>query len=166
VHDLTPAARAGNAVVAQLEVAAPRLQGTLGKLERLSPRLSTALPAVRKTLCQVDPVLHYAKPYAPDVVSAIVGLGSSANSYDALGHLIRMTPIVNDNYFVGGPPEVSAAAHELAHSGLFAKSNALTWYPYPKPGEMGRAAARGNSVLGADAFGKTGYKYPHVVADC
>jgi phospholipid/cholesterol/gamma-HCH transport system substrate-binding protein len=166
VRALTPAARVGRGVVAQLGIAAPRLEGTLGRLRSLAPPLSAALPGVRKALCQVDPMLSYARPYTPDVVSALVGLGSSANSYDALGHLIRMTPIVNDNYFVGGPTEVSAAAHELVHSGLFAKSNALTWYPYPKPGEMGRAAAHGTSVLGAEAFAKTGYKYPHVVADC
>jgi len=166
VRNLRPAARVGRGVVAQLGGAAPKLRVTLGRLRQLSPPLSAALPPVRKALCQVDPVLRYAKPYTPDVVSAIIGLGSSANSYDALGHLIRMTPIVNDNYFVGGPPEVSAAAHELVHSGLFAKSNGLTWYPYPKPGEMGRAAARGTSVLGADAFAKTGYKFPHIQADC
>ena len=76
----------------ELGAAAPRLQGTLGRLEKLAPPLAAALPHLHKTLCQVNPMLRYAKPYAPDLTAFIVGMGSAANSYDALGHLIRLTP--------------------------------------------------------------------------
>jgi hypothetical protein len=102
----------------------------------------------------------------PDVTSAVVGLSSAANSYDALGHVIRLTPIITENYLVGLPPAASAAAHTLLHAGLLSKSNALSWDPYPAPGQMGTSSASGKSILGPEALGQTGYKYPRVMADC
>ena len=166
VRRLYPAAHVGRSAVRELGAAAPSLQETLRRLEALAAPAASALPAVRSTLCQVNPVIRYAKPYTPDVTAAIVGLSSASNSYDALGHLIRLTPIITDNTLVGLPANVSTAAHTLLHAGLLSKSNGLNWDPYPAPGQTGKSSASGKSILGPEALGKTGYKYPHILADC
>jgi len=166
VRRLRPAAQEGHGVVRELGAAATPLQRTLRRLEALASPLNDALPTVRKTLCQVNPVLRYAEPYMPDVTSFIVGMGSAANSYDALGHLIRLTPIISENTLVGLPANISAAAHTLLHVGLLGKSRSLSWNPYPKPGEMGTSSAAGKSILGPEALAKSGYTYPHINADC
>jgi hypothetical protein len=112
-------------------------------------------------------VLRYAKPYTPDIISFIGGLDSASNSYDRLGHLIRITPIINDNSLVGLPPSVSKAAFTLLHTGLLGTSNALTFNPYPKPGQIGTEAATGRSnIVGPSQMPASGYKFPHVLADC
>jgi phospholipid/cholesterol/gamma-HCH transport system substrate-binding protein len=167
VQLLAPAAVEGRTVLDQLAAAAPPLQRTLSRLVALAPPASSALPAVNKTLCQVNPVIGYAKPYTPDIVSFIDGLGSASNSYDGIGHLIRITPIINDNTLVGLPPSVSKAAFTLLHAGLLSKSNALTFDPYPKPGQIGKMAATGKgSILGPSQVPQTAYQYPHVLAAC
>jgi phospholipid/cholesterol/gamma-HCH transport system substrate-binding protein len=166
VRRLRPAAQEGRGVVRELGVAAPPLRQTLGRLQGLSSPLAAALPDLHETLCQVNPVLRYAKPYIPDLTSFIVGMGSAANSYDALGHLIRLTPIISENTLVGLPPDASAAAHTLLHAGLLGKSKSLNWNPYPRPGEMGKSSAAGKSILGPDALGKSGFRYPRITADC
>jgi hypothetical protein len=100
------------------------------------------------------------------VISALGGLGSAANAYDALGHTIRLTAIVSDDSLVGAPADVSAAAQTLLHAGFMAKSSGLSWDPYPKPGQIGKSSAAGQSILGPDALGASGYKYPRILADC
>jgi phospholipid/cholesterol/gamma-HCH transport system substrate-binding protein len=166
VRRLYPAAQVGRSAVRELGAAAPSLQVTLRRLEELAAPAASALPQVRSTLCQVNPVIRYAKPYIPDITTAVVGLSSASNSYDALGHLIRLTPIITDNTLVGLPANVSTAAHTLLHAGLLSKSNGLSWDPYPAPGQTGVSSASGKTVLGPEALGKTGYKYPRILADC
>jgi virulence factor Mce-like protein len=166
VRRLHPAAQVGRGVERELGAAAAPLQRTLTRLRQLSSPLAGALPAVHQTLCEANPVIRYAKPYMPDITSFIVGMGSAANSYDALGHIIRLTPIISENTLVGLPADMSQAAHTLLHSGLLGKSRALSWDPYPAPGAMGKSSAAGKSVLGPEALARTGYKYPRIVADC
>jgi hypothetical protein len=166
VRRLHTAADGGRAVVRELGAAAPPLRGPLSRLQALSSPLAGALPDLHKTLCQINPMLRYAKPYTPDVTSFIVGMGSAANSYDALGHLIRLTPIISENTLVALPPDLSAQAHTLLHAGLLGKSKSLSWNPYPRPGEMGKSSATGKSILGPDALASSGYRYPRIAADC
>jgi phospholipid/cholesterol/gamma-HCH transport system substrate-binding protein len=166
VRRLHPAAQEGRGVVRELGAAAPPLRRTLHRVQDLSSPLAAALPPLHETLCQINPVLRYAKPYLPDVTSFIVGMGSAANSYDALGHLIRLTPVLSENSLVGLPADLSAAAHTLMHAGLLGKSKSLSWNPYPAPGEMGKSTAAGKSILGPEALGKSGFAYPRITADC
>jgi phospholipid/cholesterol/gamma-HCH transport system substrate-binding protein len=166
VRRLRPAAVAGQSAVSELGAAAPALRGTLQRVSGLGAPAGAALPAVRDALCQLDPVIRYAKPYTDDVISALGGLGSAANAYDALGHTIRLTAIVSDDSLVGAPADVSAAAQTLLHAGFMAKSSGLSWDPYPKPGQIGKSSAAGQSILGPDALGASGYKYPRILADC
>jgi virulence factor Mce-like protein len=167
VQSLQPAAQEGRAVVSRLSAAAPPLTKTLRSLRALSGPASKALPEVSKTLCQANPVIRYARPYTADVISALGGLGSAANSYDAIGHVIRLVPIVSENTLVALPDDVSAAAHRLLKTGLLGKTTGgLNWNPYPKPGRIGKDGADENGFLGPDALGKSGFEYPHVEADC
>jgi phospholipid/cholesterol/gamma-HCH transport system substrate-binding protein len=166
VRRLQPAAHIGRGVVSELGAAAPRLEKTLAGLRRVAPPAAKALPSVKRVFCELNPVIRYLKPYTDDVISAVGGLGSAANSYDALGHVIRLTGIVSDNTLVAMPPEVTAAAQTLLHSGLLSKSNALNWNPYPKPGRIGKDSGVGKSVQGPQELGKTGYVYPRIGADC
>lgn len=166
VRNLSPAAAVGRRAVTQLGAAAPGLRGTLTRVRAAAGPASTAIPALRDALCQADPVIRYAKPYTDDVISALAGLGSAANAYDALGHTIRLTAILSDNSLVGLPAPVEAAAQTLLHSGLMSKTTGLSWDPYPKPGQIGRNSASGKSVLGPDAVPATGYTFPRVQPDC
>ncbi len=102
------------------------------------------------------------------MISALGGLGSAANAYDALGHLIRITFVVNDNSLVGLPPWVSTAAYTLMHAGLLSKvGGPLTFDPYPKPGQIGKEhATASDHVIGPSQVPSTGYRFPHVLSDC
>lgn len=167
VHALRPAAQDGREVVGALGVAAPKLNGTLRRTQALSGPLVAALPALHKTVCNINPIVRYGKPYTQDVNAAVIGLGSASNSYDAIGHLIRLSPIISENTLVGLPESVSRAAHVLLRSGFLSKVNGLTWNPYPKPGMIGKdQAGPGNTVFGPADLEKAGYKYPHILSDC
>jgi virulence factor Mce-like protein len=167
VNRLRPAAQAAREVIRELDSAAPRLQTTLGEVRKLSKPLVTALPQVRRTLCELNPVVRYLKPYANDAIMSLVGLGSASNSYDAIGHLIRLTPIVGENSLAGAPPEVSQAAHTLVRSGFLSETHGLSWNPYPKAGMIGKdAAGSGKSITGPDALRESGYVFPRIHADC
>ena len=174
VHDLRPtltslepAARIGRSAVAELGRAAPPLRSTLSRLTRLSGPLSKALPDLNKTICELAPVIRYTEPYTDDAIATIIGLGSASNSYDAVGHLIRLSPIVGENSLSGLPDEVTQAAYTLLRSGLLGKTSPLTWNPYPKPGMIGRDSAAGKQpISGPKALNASGYKYPRVLADC
>lgn len=167
VRRLRPAAQVAREAVRELDTAAPALGGTLTKLRAASPPLTKALPALRQTLCEVNPVIRYLKPYTDDVIMSLVGLGSASNSYDAIGHLIRLSPIIGENSAAGLPKEVTLAMHTLLRSGVFAESTGLSWNPYPEPGMIGKdAAGRGKTISGPDALRESGYVYPRVMADC
>lgn len=167
IGNLEPAAATGRRVLSELDGVADPLRSTLEEVTRLSAPLSSALPEVRSTLCQVNPMLRFAAPYTNDFVQAIVGLGSASNSYDAIGHLIRLTPIINENSLAGAPDDVSKAAFTLLRSGLATKGTGLTWNPYPEPDMIGRDGAGDTGNLsGPDALRESGYKFPRVLADC
>jgi phospholipid/cholesterol/gamma-HCH transport system substrate-binding protein len=168
VRVLSPAARTGQAVLAELRAAAPVLSRTLREVTKLSQPATKALPPLRKTLCQVNPILRYARPYTPDFIQTVVGLGSGSNSYDAIGHTLRLAPTINDSSLVGLPDNVNKAAYTLLHTGLLAKtSGALTWDPYPRPGQVGRSrASNGPLIMGPKELAESGFKYPRIQADC
>ncbi|MCW3016198.1 MAG: virulence factor Mce family protein [Solirubrobacterales bacterium] len=167
VRSLRPAAQEGRAVVRGLSATAPGLGRTLRRAQSLSAPLAAALPQLRLALCQVNPAVRYLKPYAPDLSSWFIGLGSASNSYDAIGHLIRLTPIVNENSVVGLPDNVSRAAHTLLRAGFLSKVSGLTLRPYPQPGMVGKdAAGPGDTLTGPADVAASGYRFPHVEADC
>jgi phospholipid/cholesterol/gamma-HCH transport system substrate-binding protein len=166
-QDLRPAAAQLNGVVQDLGSASPPLEGTLTSLRSLAPTTAQALPALNQTLCQVNPIIRYVKPYIPDIVSMVTELGSASNSYDAIGHTILLTPTVNQDSIVGLPASASNALQTLLSSGLLAKVNGLTYDPYPAPGQENVTAQGLPRVTGpADVHAASGYVYPHVTAAC
>ncbi|HEX6388031.1 MAG TPA: MlaD family protein, partial [Solirubrobacteraceae bacterium] len=140
VRRLQPAAQEGRGVVRELGAAAPSLTQTLSRVRALSGPTVEALPQLQKTLCQLNPAVAFLKPYTKDIAAFIVGMGSSANSYDAIGHVIRLIPVVSENQLANLPAEVSQPLAKLLRTGLIGKASPLTFYPIPKPGEAGKTA--------------------------
>lgn len=168
VSRLRPAAQAGRGIMTELKGAAPGLERTLDEVTALSSPLSAALPKLLKTVCEAAPIVRYSRPYFPEVLHILMGLGSSSNSYDATGHLIRLAPILSENSLSGGPPAVSQAASDLLYGGLFGKvaGTSLSFDAYPKPGSLGKTEATSNVPLGPESVPSTGFTYPRVEADC
>jgi phospholipid/cholesterol/gamma-HCH transport system substrate-binding protein len=177
ISSLKPAAEDGHVVLNELAATAPRLQTTLSDARKLSQPATGALPQVRYLLCQINPMLRYIQPsstsstgsYVRDLISFVSSFGSAVNAYDNISHLVRIVPILGDNSVVGEPPAVSSATEDLLHAGILGNSTALTWNPYPKPGQIGieHADASNDTVIGpSDLRAKTGYVYPHITADC
>ena len=65
------------------------------KLPRLQKVATPAFANSREALQEVQPVLEFARPYAPDLVGLLRDFGQSASAYDANGHYARVQPIFN-----------------------------------------------------------------------
>jgi phospholipid/cholesterol/gamma-HCH transport system substrate-binding protein len=167
VRRLRPTAQTGRALVRSLDRAIDPLTTTLARLRVAAPEVSKSVPALRQVTCELNPMLRYLTPYTADVLATVVGLGSAANSYDALGHLIRLSPVLGENTLAGMPDSVQAATRTLTHAGLLSKVSPLSWNPYPKPGKTGtEAAGQGAGPRDAEDLKRSGYEYPRIKADC
>jgi phospholipid/cholesterol/gamma-HCH transport system substrate-binding protein len=169
IQSLGPAASEGRTVVSKLQAAAPGLSTTLTDGRKLSTPAEQALPQLQDALCQANPMLKYIQPYTGDIISFVSWFGSAVNAYDNVGHLVRLVPIVGDDSLSGLPPAVSTAAYDLLHAGLLENTTALTWDPYPAPGQIGKEHAGDGTpeVIGpSDLKSVTGYTYPHITASC
>jgi hypothetical protein len=93
-------------------------------------------------------------------------LGSGSNSYDPTGHLLRLIPVVNENSLSGAPPAILDATRTLLQSGAFLPQKTINYDPFMKPGEIGKTASTGSYPYGPASLKASGYKYPHVTADC
>lgn len=163
VDRLPAATTAGRRVMRELGPAAPVLERTLDEVTKLSRPLAGALPSIRKTVCEVAPIARYIKPYMPEALHILIGLGSSSNSYDATGNLIRLAPIFSENSASGLPPDISEG---LANFLYASPPTAVNYDPYPKPGELGKTRATSATPTGPSHVPATGYTYPRVEADC
>lgn len=163
---LRPAAEELRGVVGGLGAAAPPLERALNDLRAASGPAATALPLVRQTLCQVSPILRYARPYVSDVVAVMTHLGSASNAYDALGHTIRLGATINKASLVGLEPAEQKAVDTLVDAGAVALSNRLTYDPFPKPNQANVLAKDLPQVSGPDGVRASGFVYPRVKADC
>jgi phospholipid/cholesterol/gamma-HCH transport system substrate-binding protein len=63
------------------------------KAPRLADLAETAWPRAVRTLQRAQPVVEYARPYAPDVTGWLTKFGQGAAAYDANGHYARIQPI-------------------------------------------------------------------------
>lgn len=174
IHEARPAARALpaaadelNGVVHGVGRAAPPLRRALQSLQRISGPAARALPGVHRTLCQVNPVVSYAKPYVADVVAVLAHLGSASNAYDSIGHTIRLAATISQNSLVGLPKAQAAYVDTLLNAGVLSKSTGITYYPYPKPGQANTTYRDVPHANGPDTLRQqTGYVYPRVTAGC
>lgn len=168
VQDLPSAAKDGRAVVNTLHTVNPALDRLLRSATAATKPLPAALPNVRTVFCQLNPALRYLEPYKEDLLQSAFHLGSASNAYDATGHLVRLLPIVNENSLSGAPPAVLDAAHKLISTGDFVPQKVINYDPYMKPGQIGKSSATGSHGYpsGPEELKASGYKYPHVTADC
>jgi len=167
IRRLPQASTDGRGVLRELSGAAPVLETTLKRVTTLAPPLAAALPKVRKTICEAAPVLRYAKPYMPEMLGILIGLGSASNSYDATGNLIRLAPIVGENSASGLPDGIQDASNALLYGGLLGELGpTINFDPYPKVGSLGKTVATSNVPSGPEKVDETGFKYPRVEADC
>ena len=77
----------------------PGADNDLVELTRKQPQLArVATPAFQNTtkaLRRSQPVLEFARPYAPELVGWFRGFGQGAANYDANGHYARVQPLFN-----------------------------------------------------------------------
>jgi len=167
VRDFTPTAQAGVKLVKAIDPARVPVGNALQEVARLTRLFPQAEAGLRGTLCDVNPMLRYLNPYSKDLLQVVYGLGSSSNSYDATGHLIRLVPLVDEASLSGAPPEVLSAVKVLFQSGLFLPSKSKSYDAYMKPGLIGKTVAPQNGKPGnAKEQSAAGFKYTRVQSDC
>ena len=83
----------------RLLIRAPGPGNDLIELAQKTPRLAdltdTVFPRSITALQKTQPVLEYARPYAPDFAGWLTKFGTSAATYDANGHYARIQPLFN-----------------------------------------------------------------------
>jgi ABC-type transporter Mla subunit MlaD len=167
ITNLASAARDGRKLVRVLPGALPDLSYVASGAKTVGRRFTPVFPSIRSTLCQLNPMLRYLLPYKNDILRVAFHLGSASHSYDATGHLVRLLPILNENSLSGAPPSVIDSARLLLQSGLFTgRAKRITYDPYMKPGVIGNTVAQPGQPVNMKSLGDSGYKYPHVTADC
>jgi phospholipid/cholesterol/gamma-HCH transport system substrate-binding protein len=65
------------------------------KMPRLAAQTDVVFPRTVRALRQAQPVVEYARPYAPDATGWLTKFGQGASTYDANGHYARIQPIFN-----------------------------------------------------------------------
>jgi len=144
---LRPAAHDGQGLVRELGRATPPLKRALRSVRQVSDPLAVTFPALRRTLCQFNPMARYIAPYGKELAAVIQGLGSAVNAYDANGHLARLYIGFGDASVMGSQsPEVARAITQLTNVGILHEVRLLGYNPYPEPGrandlQVGRGAS-------------------------
>jgi ABC-type transporter Mla subunit MlaD len=168
IENLAPASGIGRTTLDELAAASPNLRATLGAVRSLSTPATKKLPALRRVLCQVNPMLRYSQPYVPDLTSMITNMEDAAQGWDSIGHLVRVSLDVSEGSLGALPPSVEAAANQLVHSGLLSVFPSYSFDPYPPPGVMKTQSALNTPHYSgrADFGAHSGYHYPRIAADC
>jgi virulence factor Mce-like protein len=164
---LAPASTQLHDVLADLKTAAPPLRTTLTQLRAVAPEATTVLPEAHKLLCQLNPVIRYAKPYTSDILALFTEFGSAANPFDAIGHTFMMEPTINTDAYVGQDATTAAALQTVLETGLLSTTDHVTYDPFPGPGQANAVSTGKTEVTGPSTVrAQSGYVYPHIVADC
>lgn len=128
--DLDRALRALPAAAADLRATLPALDASLGKagatLDRVPPVAGDAAALVRTldvAVADVNPILHYLRPYGPELASVFTNLGQSLAGHDVNGNALRVFPVFNEQTVRNMPLKTGI--------GPLRKSNA-----YPAPGSQ------------------------------
>jgi phospholipid/cholesterol/gamma-HCH transport system substrate-binding protein len=169
VAALRPATQNGRSLLRELTPAAPKLSTTLDRLKDAADPVSAAIPGTRQVVCQLNPMLEYGRPYIKDLTAFIIGFSSSTNSYDDVGHAIRLAPVFSENTIVGLPAETTEAFHKILRSGVLSKTvGPIDFDPFPKPNQIGRNTSydRAETIHGPKQLRESGYKYPRITPSC
>jgi hypothetical protein len=84
----------------------------------------------------------------------------------AIGHVVRQSPVINDNILAALPPDISRSVHTLLHAGLLGQTNELTFNPFPAPGQCPGARDLEQGPRPGRGGGQGGYVYPHINPNC
>lgn len=136
VSRLNPAAREGRSVMSELKGAAPRLEQVLGKLRTLSGPGSKAMPKLRSTLCQFNPLVKYLEPYHREIGAYMGTYASVVSWHDANGHAEREYPLYDESSLVAYSESTAKTAKQLMDLGLIGKVQQKGFNAYPKPGTL------------------------------
>jgi phospholipid/cholesterol/gamma-HCH transport system substrate-binding protein len=86
-------------------------------------RSRNAFPATVQSISDVQPFFSFARPYTPELLNGIAKLGQVTGYYDANGHYLRATPVMNLFSFDSGsgvlepiPPSDNFDANGLSFS--------------------------------------------------
>lgn len=165
IHLLTPAASSGVQLLHSLGAAAYPLRDVLQNLDKLQGPTSAALPQLHATLCQLNPILKYASPYAPDLAALFENFGSASNPYGGTYHVTRALANIGPADAPGLLTESEAQAAQSLFKLGFGNTLASGYDPIPPPGEMNQTTI-GRGAYGPVPAGKQ-IHYPRVSAgDC
>ncbi len=109
LRELRPLVRAARPTIRDLRLAVrrPGADNDLVEATRKMPALQrAATPAFRngrQALVRAQPVLEFARPYAPDFIGWVRDFGEGSANYDANGHYARIQPIFNAFQFADNP---------------------------------------------------------------
>jgi phospholipid/cholesterol/gamma-HCH transport system substrate-binding protein len=110
----------------------PYLNGTLDRapatLQRVpapAKDLENLMPLANRALANVNPMLHYIKPYGPDVASFFTNFGQTLSAADDNGNMLRVMLVFNEQSLRNLPINTQA--------GFLNKND-----PYPAPGVAGK----------------------------
>jgi phospholipid/cholesterol/gamma-HCH transport system substrate-binding protein len=73
------------------------------KQPRLAELTATVFPRTIRTLNRAQPVIEYARQYAPDLAGYLTKFGQGASNYDANGHFARIQPLFGGYSFADNP---------------------------------------------------------------
>ena len=73
------------------------------KMPKLASIAEETFPRNIRALQRAQPVIEYARPYAPDLVAWFDKFGHGAANYDANGHFARIQPIFNEFQYSSTP---------------------------------------------------------------
>jgi phospholipid/cholesterol/gamma-HCH transport system substrate-binding protein len=164
---IVPAARVGKSLFDELRAAAPRLQSTLRRVQRVAPSSVQALPDLHKALCEALPALEFIVPYADIPSNFIENLGSANAYYDAQGHAMRLAPLIGENSFGMYTPQLDQAVKTLLSAGILSKVHEIGYNPYPLRSDLGNGGSTyGKGFTGPTDWGNGPRKYPHVLPEC
>jgi phospholipid/cholesterol/gamma-HCH transport system substrate-binding protein len=109
LRDLRPLLAAAGPTIHDLRLAVRRngpdndLVEATQKFPKLQKVATPAFRNGREALVKAEPVLEFARPYAPDLVGWLRDFGQGSSNYDANGHFARIQPIFNAFQFTDNP---------------------------------------------------------------
>jgi phospholipid/cholesterol/gamma-HCH transport system substrate-binding protein len=109
LRDLRPLVRDARPTIRDLRtlISKPGKNNDLIELTAKQPRLAeltaTVFPRTIRTLNRAQPVIEYARMYAPDLAAYLTKFGQGASNYDANGHFARIQPLFGGYSFADNP---------------------------------------------------------------
>lgn len=134
----------------------PGKANDLGELTALLPdvdqRAGRGFRRAQKAMRDFEPVISFARPYAPEMVNALTKVGQITSRYDANGHYITVRPSGQNLFeFNGGTNTLDP----LAASNQYAPFGPPS-FPTRCPGAASQAAADGSSPFVAPIVPNSG----------